>query len=323
MTMANYPGGFKDGISIRGFPIALTHPGKVWFVSNATTLNYNQKGGSDSNDGSFNAPFSTLQKAIDSATSNRGDIIFIKPGHAETISTATALAFNKAGVAIIGLGVGALRPTLTLATLTSATIAVSAANITITNVLFRANLAAIASVFTLTTAPEFVVDSCEFRDLSSSLNFITIITTTVAVVADGLVFTNNKIYGLGTTAATTPIKVAGTHNRLTINDNFIVLGVLNNTSAVLAHGALVVTNLEMSRNKVFRLNTDTSGGALLITTSSTTNTGMVSDNYAKTLDVAGMLLVTAGSIYGMSNNQVSGTADSSGILIPAADSDGS
>jgi hypothetical protein len=261
--------------------------------------------------------YTTLALAIAQCVASRGDIIIVLPGHTETISSATALAFNVAGITIIGIGNGALKPTFTLDTAATARIAVSVANVTVKNIKFVANFADIATVFLLTTAQGFVVDSCEFLDTSSSFNFLAIITTTVAVVADNLTFTKNTIIGLGTTAATTPIKILGTHNRLTINDNYINLAILNNTSAVLAHAALVVTNLQMYRNRVFRPNTDTATGGILITTSSTTNTGIVADNYVFHSDVAAAILVTAGSIYGMFNNLAIGDADASGYVLPA------
>ncbi len=317
MPLSNYPNGFRYGVSIRGVPLTLTHPGQVFWVGNSSVLSPGARGGSNGNDGTYNAPFSTLEYAMSRCVANRGDIIFIKPGHTETIADATTLTCDRAGIAIVGLGQGNLRPTFTFTTATTANIPVTAANITIHNLLFVANFAAVVSVFTLSAAPEFVVDGCEFRDTSSSLNFVAIVTTVVSTNNDGLVFTNNKVFGLGTTAGTTPIKIAATHSRLTINDNLIVLAVLNNTSAVLAHGALVVTNLEMSRNKVFRPNTDSVSGGLLITTSSTTNTGMVADNYVGCADVAGIVLVTAGCIYSMMNNLTTGDADTSGYVRPA------
>lgn len=260
---------------------------------------------------------STIGGVASLCAANAGDTILLLPGHTETISSSTALTLSVAGVNIIGLGTSANRATITLDTAATARINVTAANITFKNVIFVANFADIATCFLLTTAPGFTLDSCEFRDTSSVLNFLAIVTTTVSVNSDGLVFKNNRLSILGTTAATTPIKVANTMDRIQINDNFIVKAALNNTSCVLAHGALVVTNLEMSRNKIFSSLTDSATGGILITTSSTTNTGMVSDNYIKALDVAAAILVTAGSIYGMTNNLYNGDADASGFVLPA------
>jgi hypothetical protein len=323
MAASNFPNGF-NAVSIRGVPLVQTHPGKAFWVSNnAASVLQGHRGGSDGNRGTFESPFASVNYAITQCVASRGDIVFVKPGHAETLSTATALVANIAGVAIIGLGIGTARPTFTIDTIATAKIPVSAANVSFQNCVFVANFADIATVFLLTTAPGFTVERCEFRDTDATHNFLTVVTTTVAVVADDLTFSRNRVLSLGTTAATTAIKVLGTQDKLTICDNYFTRAAISNTAAVLAHAALVVTNLDMGRNLVFSPTTDTSSGGLLITTTATTNTGMVYDNYVKSLDVAGMLIITTGSKYGFTNNLMSGTADSSGIVIPAADSDGS
>ena len=322
MSLSNYPNGFANGVTIRGIPLLQTNPGKVFWVNNSSALADGGVGGVDqSGQGTYQRPFATIDFAVGECTAGRGDIIAVMPGHAETV-TATSIALDVAGVTIVGLGAGSARPTLTFGA-AAATIQVTAANISVTNILHVANFADVATAYTNNAGPEFSVEGCEFRDTSSILNFLSAVTTTVSVSADGLNFSKNNVFGLGTTAATTPVKVAGTISRLTINDNQVVLAILNNTSGLLAHGALVVSNLEMARNKVFRPNTDTATGGLLITTTATTNTGMVYDNYVKSVDVAAMLIITTGSKYGFTNNLMSGTADVSGILIPAADSDGS
>lgn len=319
---SNYPNGFSNGVTIRGIPLQQAHPGEVFFVNNSSVLAKGGVAGSNGNDGTYLRPFSTIDYAVGRCTAGRGDIIFVMPGHAETISSNAIIALDVAGVCIIGLGTGSARPTLTY-TAAAATIIVSAANVTVTNILHVANFAAVVAAYTNNAGPEFCIDNCEFRDTSSILNFVATVLTTASVSADGLTYTKNKVFGLGTTANTTPVKLVADTSRVTINDNQVVLAAVNNVSGLLAHAALVVTNLEMARNSVVRPNTDTSTGGLLITRTSTTNTGHVFDNKVKSLDVAGMLIVTTGSAYGFTNNLMSGTADTSGILIPAADSDGS
>lgn len=312
---SNYPFGFSHGVTIRGVPIVTTRTGNVFYV--------NSTGGNDSGaaDGTITKPFATLQYAKTRCTANNGDTVFAMPGHAETIANATTLTCTVADISYIGLGTGSRRPTLTFTTATTANIPVSAANNTFENFLFVANFADVASFITLAAAPEFTVNGCEFRDTSTVLNALTCVTTTVTVNADGLTFTNNKVQSLGTTAATTMIVVAGTLNRVYINDNYYVGAVLNNTAALLEHGALNVTNLEMARNKVYRPNTDTATGAVLIKTTATVNTGVVYDNYVGCLDVAGVILLTVGSDYSPFNNYVTGEVDKSGWLIPAAGTD--
>lgn len=261
--------------------------------------------------------FNTIDAAVGSCTANAGDTIYVLPGHTESISNATSLLLDVAGVNIVGIGVGANRPTLTYTTAATANIPVSAANVSIENVVFVANFADITSAFTLATAPGFSLVNCEFRDTSSILNFITAVTTTVTVNSDGLSIIGNRFFTLGTTAATTAIKIAGTMSRLRVNDNFVVKAVLNNTSCLIAHGALVMSSLEVARNRVFSNNTDSASGAFLITTSATTNTGMVYDNYVKGLDTAAEVLCTSGCAYGLFNNLYNGDANASGFVSPA------
>ena len=131
MPLSTFKQGFKYGVAIRGIPIIQTHPGRVFWVYNGTTLVVNQKNGSNGNDGSWNAPFATIQYALTQCNANAGDIVFIKPGHAETITSASVLVLNKAGVAIVGLGTGSNRPTLTFTTATTANIPVTAANMAV------------------------------------------------------------------------------------------------------------------------------------------------------------------------------------------------
>lgn len=322
MALTNYPQGFAQGVTIRGMPLLQTHPGNVFWVGNSTTLaNRDVVGGADGGDGSFRRPFATLQRAINACTSNTGDIIAVKPGHAEAIGSATVVTLNKAGIAVIGLGYGSNRPTFTLNTAATANIPVTAANITLVNLLFIANFADVASFFTATgtaTPTDFLLNKCEFRDTSSVLNALTIFTgNATANSCDGFSMVDCNIWSLGTTAATTAVKLSSASRRIAINDNYFVGAVLNNTAALLAHGANVITELEMARNLVVRPNTDTATGGILVTTSATTNTGMVYDNKIYAADVAAAILVTANCNYGMTNNLYNGDANASGFVLPA------
>src|SRR4051812_22097042 len=94
--MSNFPGGFANGLSVRGMPLVQTQPGKVFWVYNGSALQVGQKNGSDGNRGTYDAPFATILGALAQCTAGRGDIIFVKPGHAETISTAAILLMNTA-----------------------------------------------------------------------------------------------------------------------------------------------------------------------------------------------------------------------------------
>lgn len=318
---SSYPNGFPQGVTIRGLPITQAHPGQVFWVSNSTALLQGQRGGSDGNKGTFDSPFATIDYAIGQCTAGRGDIIFVKPGHAETISAAGAIACDVSGVAIVGLGVGTARPTITLDTATTTTISVSAANVTWKNFIFTANFADIVSVFTTTTAKNFGLEDCYVKATATNMNFLNVVdTNATSNDTDGL-YINGCLWIEPDTATLGFVKMDGTNNDVTFTNNRCNLGVKNNTASFMAIATgKVVTALNMGDNLLYRLNTDTATGGAMITTDGSTNTGMIYRNFVQTADTAGEVLVTASSGFGFFENRESGVAGATGYVLPTADS---
>lgn len=321
MPYSNYPNGFTNGVTIRGVPLQQAQPGEVFYVNNSSVLAKGGVGGSNGNPGTYTKPFSTLDYAIGRCTAGRGDVIMIMPGHAETISSATALNLDVAGVAIIGLGAGTSRPTFTLDTATTTTIPVSAANIAVKNCIFTANFADIVSVFTLTTAKDFCLEDNYIKATATNMNFLNIVDTNATTAdADGLALINNT-WIEPDTATLGMVKMDGTNARVNVSKNKLTLGVKNNTASLIAIAAgKIITGSTIDGNDVYRLNTDTATGGILITTDGSTNSGIVANNYVQHADTAGEILVTASSGFGFFNNLASGVAGASGYLLPAADS---
>lgn len=401
--ITNFPQGFAAGLNVRGMPLLQMNPGNTYWVSNNPQLPTNAQQnkdaiiGSDGNRGTFQRPFATLLYALQQCNHNTGDIIFIKPGHVETLSNATALIMATAGVSVIGLGSGTSRPTFIMDTATTANIPVRAANMAIQNCLFLANFAAIASVFTSQTAsvtasiavnnsiipgtgimtvtvvgsgtlypgasllgtailpqtiilsqltgttggigtylvtgsqtfasgtitsatPDFAIDTCEFRDLSTVLNFVSIYTASAqANGSDGLSVTNNTIKGLGTTAATTALKTTVNQDRWNVSDNYGNWAVLNDTAAMIAAGAASITQFKFNRNFINRPNTSTTSG-LAISTSGTAWTGQCNDNRIFGLNGTAQIWINTGTKLGFNQNfcPITAAADKSGLINPAA-----
>ncbi len=321
MPISSYPNGFANGLSVRGMPIVTAHPGRVFWVNNSSVVSAsNGIGGSDSNPGTYVKPFSTIAGALLNCVASRGDIIMLMPGHAETVSSATGLLLNVAGVALVGLGAGSLRPTITLDTANTATIAVSAANISIVNVLFKANFLAIASLFTLSTAANFALDRCEFKDNSSVLNFARIVTTSATSnAADGLSIENSQMYGSGTTSNSCLVKMVGTNDRLTIRGNYVAHAAVTDAGLMPISTGKVVTNLICADNIMNFVGATSATTGTVITTDGTTNSGAICRNLIQSLDATSEILVTASSGFIFSQNYSSAVADKSGYLLPAAD----
>lgn len=319
-----FPSGFPNGLILRGMPLLQMQPGNCFWVSNSTTLAPGETVGSNGSSGTFKNPFATIAYALTKCQANHGDIIVVKAGYTQTITNATDLILNKAGVAIIGLGSGSSRPTITMGA-AAANVPITAANCSLQNFLFVANFADVASVFTATgtaTPTDFNVEGCEFRDTSSIKNFLTVITgNATANSLNGLRFYGNKISSLGTTAATTAIKIVSDTDRLYVEYNKGVWAVLNDTACLLDAAATQLTSFYLTGNLCEKPNTSSTGGSF-VSGSGNAWTGLASDNYFYQVDnTAGIWISTGhGTAFGYQNNfsPITGAADKSGLINPAA-----
>lgn len=161
MPLSHFPNGFRDGVSIKGVPVEIPHPGKVFFVNGSTVLADGGVTGSDGNKGTYQQPFATIDFAVSKCTANRGDVIYVMPGHVETIDAASALDLDVAGIRLIGLGHGTKQARLDF-TAAAGTVAVGADDVIIENMNFHANVDSVA----LGLVIEDGVDHCVVRDCS-------------------------------------------------------------------------------------------------------------------------------------------------------------
>lgn len=202
MPISNYPNGFQNGITLRGIPIQVMHPGQVYFVNNSTAIPQGGLGGSDGNSGTYQKPFSTIDYAIGRCTAGRGDIIFVMPGHIENIDAASGIALDVAGVAVIGLGTGSLRPKLNT-TVTTATFAMNAANCAIKNILFTNVVSTVSPI--VVSAGYCTIEGCEMRDVGGSM--VDGILTTAG--ATGLKILNHTHTGTASAGTNAAIAITG------------------------------------------------------------------------------------------------------------------
>ncbi len=82
----------------------LISTGSVYWVDSQT--------GNDSNFGTESQPFATISHAVIEAVANFGDIIVIKSGHTEVLTS--PIVVNKAGLKIYGIGNGSAAPNFTV-----------------------------------------------------------------------------------------------------------------------------------------------------------------------------------------------------------------
>jgi len=307
---------FPNGVASFGIPVLpLLTTGQVIFLSSVSGVNGNS-GKSPAN------PVATLANAISLCNAANGDIIMAMAGHAESISSSTALTLSKSGITVLGLGYGALRPTFTLDTANTATINVTAANVRFVNCLFVANFLNIASLFTLTTAKSFQLIDCEIRDTSAILNFLRIIdTNTTTNDADGILMVRTKWYGLSATTATTVIKMDGTNNRMIIEDCYFAHANVDDGGLfmIIAAGK-VLTNMEVKETGFNFVGVSSASAGVLITTNGSTNSGYFKRCYVQHLDTTSEIMVTASSGFVFWDLKASAVADKNPYLVPGADS---
>jgi len=168
--LSNYPNGFNNGIAIAGLPIHGIKEGNTYWVNSAG----GEVAASDTNPGTRQKPFATLDYAIGRCTANNGDIIFVGAGHAETITADSGVDVDVAGVTIIGLGNGEKRPVFTFTTATTADFKLAADNVKLFNCIFKCNIAA-QDMMIEVSGDAVEIGYCEFREGSATgKNFITV-----------------------------------------------------------------------------------------------------------------------------------------------------
>lgn len=288
--------------------------GNVYYVDSAT----------GSNNDSGTEPVSakaTLEAAINLCTANNGDVIFMLPNHAETISSATALNFDVAGITIIGLGNGFNRPTITFGTAATTTIPVTAADISVENCIFTANFADIVSTFTLAAAKDFHLHNCDILATAVNMNFLHVFdTNTTDNSYDGLSVTECNWFEVD--AATLAFMLAdASATRVNISDNVINTGNATADTAALVTFATgkIWTNAKIMRNNVSVVGNAASTAGLFMTTDATTHTGLETDNFLSHIDATTELFQTANMGFGLNNNKATGVKATQGYLLPAAD----
>lgn len=250
----------------------------------------------------------TIDAAIGSCVASRGDVIYVMPGHTEAV-TSTSIALDVAGVSIIGLGSGALKPTLTFGA-TDSRINVTAANCTLQNLRFTAGIGdVVTAVLHATAAQNTRYIDIEFY-ATSTFNFINGYTLGAANISDGCLWQRN--YLRTADAGQLALCITGAaHNDLKFYDNYVVHAAA--AAGLLTAGAVNLLGLDVRRNFVQTGQTDGSVGVLVITTS-TASSGCIVDNDMKTADAAANVAIPIASKVYAARNYIAG-ADEVGTVV--------
>lgn len=235
------------------------HFGQTWYVDSGVA------GGVSGSGDSWGSAFTTLQAAINAAIAN--DVIFISPRHAENISAAGSVTCNKAGVRIIGVGVGRNRPVFTW-TATAGTWLVSSASVWIENCVFvGTGIDAVVTMMGI-TGDDCTFVGCEWDFAISGAVCLLGITVTGV---NRFRFYNNSCHGTANANCTNFIQIVGSAGKQkdfeivgnSIIGNFTTtLGCINNITVACVNIIIadnVFVNGTTSATKVVVLLTGSTG----------------------------------------------------------------
>lgn len=232
--------------------------------------------------------YPTIKLALAACLASRGDVILVMPGHTETLgNNATDLAISVAGVSIIGLGQGNLRPTITLGTGTASSIPVSAANSSINNMIFDGTgFDAIVTMMTI-TGPGVTIRKCTF--ITGNVTNQVGVGITTSALAINFTFDSNTVVASADAGTTNFLQIVGGDD-MQITNNFIYgayttsLGPINQITT--AGLRMVIAN-----NTLINATASSTKGIVLVAGS----TGMIRDNRIGIL--SGTAAVTAAGMY--------------------------
>lgn len=283
--------------------------GKVFVVGKAAIANidmYKELFVPD-NDGTVRF-FATIDAAIGACSANAGDTIYVLPGHTEDVTNGS-IACDVAGVNFIGLGSGAMKPTLTFGA-TSSRINVTAANCTWQNFRLTAGIGDVVTAFLHATAAQ----NSQYLDMeftaSSTFNFINQYTLGAANISDGCRWERNYVRTADTGQLALCVTAAA-HNDLKFYNNYVVHAAA--AAGLLTAGSSNLLGIDVRGNFVQTAQTDGAVGTLVITTS-TASSGSIVDNDIKTADAAANVAVPIASKIYAARNYVAG-ADEVGTVV--------
>lgn len=239
-------------------------------------------------------PFATVAQALAKCTAAGstyagGDTIYCLPGHTETITAAAGLALSKAGVRLIGLGRGRLRPIFNYTTAAAASFDISAANVEVNNVVIRPQGVDAVTAAINVSAADVWLRNCEI-ELAGATNQATLGVLTTAA-ANRLLIERCHIHGTADAGTSAAIRIVGGTD-ITIRDN-IITGAFATTGNI-ENITTASVNLMILNN--FLLNQTADGNNKLIKVDGST-TGLICGNRGGMIDSTGPAPVTAAAMF--------------------------
>ena len=270
--------------------------GNDWYVNSAAS-----SGGDGATPASAKQ---TLAAAL--ALTSSGDRVYIAPGHAETVSGAAYITWSQSGVTVIGLGVGASRPTFTFSA-TASQIIISGSNNVLSNIRCTSSIDEVVLMFSV-TGSNVILDRVDHFETTScqTIAFAAFTTGTDCAV-------QNCNHYQATAAAAAQLWITATSNtRFRLSNNVMMLA-LQDGATCCVFRFVTCTNILVERNTVKM--TGYTANLLSVALALNTTTGMSCDNRYGA-DVAAVTSIN--DLPGVRHNEdyCCLTVDKNGILDP-------
>ena len=204
-------------VFLAGAGVALSPTAQILFVNSAHASAGTGKNGLDPHN-----PLSTIDEAVALCTASRGDVIVAGPGHVETVIAAAGLDLDVAGIIVLGIGQGDLRPTVNFTTAAGADMDVDAADIAMLNFLFTGGVDALTGPIDI-NSDDFALLGCEFRDVTGQC------VDAIIATGDRLTIRDYRHAGAAAAGAQSAIQLTGVAQavieRFHIDGNFGTAGI--------------------------------------------------------------------------------------------------
>ncbi len=289
------------------------HPNNVLFVSSTHVAAQNALGGGQNPD----KPFATLAYVMTNAASlapalAAGDVVYLMPGHAETLASAAAIACATAGVRVVGLGHGSAIPLFTFSE-TDSTWTITAAGVEIKNIRVTSSKNEMVSMFS-SSAADLTMDNVDYIDPGTGLETLQFLITTSA---SDRVEVKNCRHNATTAGASAQewISLIGCDSPR-IHHNLLTLTMSNNADSISIVGDASVRSFMVYDNLIVQLGGTTQVSGIQFADGAT---GLASKNGVAVGATALSLNVDVGSAGYAVENYCLNDPDKSGIIIPGVD----
>lgn len=261
--------------------------------------------GPDVDGGNRAFPTITAALADSNVVASRGDFLIVLPGFTQTVTAAAGIAFTKAGIHVIGLGDGTLRPTVTFATATTADMDIDAANIYIENIVFDlTGVDALVAPIDVNST-DFTVNNCKFITASASaqatLGFLT------DANASRLKVTNCEFLGTTDAGTAAAIRIVGGNEHVIKGNRFY--GAYTTTLGAIDNVTTACLRVTVTGNVIENATASSTKAMVFVSTS----TGSIADNRMQIL--SGTAPITGAAMSWVGANYYAAVIATAGTLI--------